>query len=156
MQFVVDAADELTVLSRPVDEQQSGSDSQSPWISCDRRTALISPNPDWLTATNRPISTRVTTQRGRGRVGAKRRLCADKDTYTNWSLRLNWKALAEMKRSLHDVMVLERREKERRWSRTRFVFPQTTRPTKHNEECRFDMKPGCRRLRHLFTYNLFL
>lgn len=49
----------------------------------------------------------------RGCGGRGRGFCPHKDTYTNWSLRLYWKALAAMKRSLHDVMVLERRRRRR-------------------------------------------
>lgn len=35
-------------------------------------------------------------------------------------------------------------------------FSWTTRPIKHTEECRFDVKQGFRRLHHLFTHKLFL
>lgn len=73
-----------------------------------------------MTTTNRPISTRVTTRWVPGEGGCEggggrgRGFCPHKDTYTNWSLRLYWKALAAMKRSLHDVMVLEGRRRRRR------------------------------------------
>lgn len=68
-------------------------------ISCDMCRALTDSDkqPD-------PHAQVITRQKGR------RSLCIDMDTYTYWSLRLYWKALAEMSLSLHDVTVLERRE----------------------------------------------
>lgn len=97
----------------------------SDWVTVILRNAALAsgdngegPAEHWLTATNRLTHTQVKTWQG-----AMQSFCIDKDTYTYWSLRLYWKALAEMCLSLHDVTVLGRwRRHSITTKHTQFIF----------------------------------